>query len=106
MVSEMYKFISECHTFPESVTYLNIGKEKNIHTAVVAPCRAATLTCSQPDTPALLEALRPVLNLSSIRPVQNYSTPTDVNMDFSIYGILGMVRRKSAVLSTQHLNIH
>lgn len=56
--------------------------------------------CSRPDAPALLEALRPVLNMSSIRPVRDFSTPIHVFMDFTIYGILGMVRRKSAVLST------
>lgn len=71
--------------------------------AVLAPCSPAMLNCSRPDGPALLEALRPVFKLSSIRPVLNYSTPTHVIMDFSIYGILGMVRRKSAVLSTLDL---
>ncbi|XP_075878693.1 5-hydroxytryptamine receptor 3C-like [Nelusetta ayraudi] len=33
-----------------------------------APCSPAMLNCTRPDSPALLEALRPVFNLSSIRP--------------------------------------
>lgn len=74
--------------------------------AVVAPCRPAMLNCSRPDAPALLEALKPVLNMSSIRPVQNISTPTYVFMDFSIYGVLGVVRRKCAVLSTPEFLPH
>lgn len=67
--------------------------------AVLAPCSPAMLNCSRPDSLALLEALRPVFNLSSIRPVQNLSTTTYVTMDFTLFGILGLVRRKSAILS-------
>lgn len=50
------------------------------------------LNCSQPDQPALLEALRPVFNLRSIRPVMNLSTPTFVSIDFTVFAILGVVR--------------
>ncbi|KAM9848888.1 5-hydroxytryptamine receptor 3E-like [Aulostomus maculatus] len=57
------------------------------------------LSCSRPDPPALLEALRPVFNLSSIRPVMNISTPTPVHIDFIFLGILG-VDEKAQVLST------
>uniref|UniRef100_A0A8C3A0I9 Uncharacterized protein n=1 Tax=Cyclopterus lumpus TaxID=8103 RepID=A0A8C3A0I9_CYCLU len=53
------------------------------------------LNCSRPDTPSLLEALQPVFNLSSIRPVMNLSTPTNVSIDFTIYSILGVVRDNS-----------
>lgn len=60
--------------------------------AVLAPCSPAMLNCTRPDSPALLEALRPVFNLSSIRPVQNLSTTTYVTMDFTLFGILGLVR--------------
>lgn len=67
--------------------------------AVLAPCSPAMLNCSRPDSPALLEALRPVFNLSSIRPVQNVSTMTNVVMDFTLFGILGLVRRNRAILS-------
>lgn len=62
--------------------------------AALVPCTPAMLNCSRPDAPALLDALRPVFNMSSIRPVQNISTPTYVFMDFSIFGILGVVSRK------------
>ncbi|XP_034386299.1 5-hydroxytryptamine receptor 3A-like [Cyclopterus lumpus] len=57
------------------------------------------LNCSRPDTPSLLEALQPVFNLSSIRPVMNLSTPTNVSIDFTIYSILG-VDEKTHVLKT------
>lgn len=57
-----------------------------------APCTSVMLNCSQPNQPALLEALRPVFNLRSIRPVMNLSTPTFVGIDFIIFAILGVVR--------------
>uniref|UniRef100_A0A672J4F9 5-hydroxytryptamine (serotonin) receptor 3A n=1 Tax=Salarias fasciatus TaxID=181472 RepID=A0A672J4F9_SALFA len=49
------------------------------------------LNCSEPDTPSLLEALRPVFNLSAIRPVVYLSTATNVTLDFTLFGILGVV---------------
>uniref|UniRef100_A0A672I0A1 5-hydroxytryptamine (serotonin) receptor 3A n=1 Tax=Salarias fasciatus TaxID=181472 RepID=A0A672I0A1_SALFA len=49
------------------------------------------LNCSEPDTPSLLEALRPVFNLSAIRPVVYFSTGTIVTLDFTLFGILGVV---------------
>ncbi|XP_070765026.1 5-hydroxytryptamine receptor 3C-like [Enoplosus armatus] len=57
------------------------------------------LNCSQPDPPSLLEALRPVFNLSSIRPVMDMSTPTNVSIGFTLFGILG-VDEKAQVLTT------
>lgn len=62
------------------------------------------LNCSRPDNPALLEVLRPVFNLSSIRPVQNYSTTTHVTIDIILFGILGVVRRKKRKKKTAHNN--
>lgn len=48
--------------------------------------------CSQPNTISLLEALRPVFKLNSIRPVMNRWTVTNVRIYFDMYGILGVVR--------------
>ncbi|XP_037106240.1 5-hydroxytryptamine receptor 3C-like [Syngnathus acus] len=48
--------------------------------------------CSRPDGPALLEALKPVFDLRSIRPVTNTSTTTTVMIGFILLGILGVVR--------------
>ncbi|XP_058494816.1 5-hydroxytryptamine receptor 3C-like [Solea solea] len=64
-----------------------------------APCSAFTVNCSEPNQPALLKALTPLFNLSSIRPVMNTSTSTNVNISFIIYGILG-VDEKSQLLMT------
>uniref|UniRef100_A0A3B4XVD6 Uncharacterized protein n=1 Tax=Seriola lalandi dorsalis TaxID=1841481 RepID=A0A3B4XVD6_SERLL len=50
------------------------------------------LNCSQPNTLSLLEALQPVFKLSSIRPVMNMSTITNVSISFTMFGILGVVR--------------
>lgn len=58
----------------------------------VAPCSSIMLNCSQPDPPSLLDALRPVFNLGTIRPVMNLSTPTNVSINFILFGILGVVR--------------
>ncbi|XP_076581984.1 uncharacterized protein LOC143317998 [Chaetodon auriga] len=55
------------------------------------------LNCSRPDPPSLLEALRPVFNLSSIRPVMNMSTPTNVSIEFILFGILGVKWRTEFV---------
>ncbi|XP_061681476.1 uncharacterized protein LOC133503673 isoform X2 [Syngnathoides biaculeatus] len=64
-----------------------------------ASCISIMSNCSRPDSPALLEALRPVLSLSSIRPVVNISTATLVSVDFVLIGILG-VDEKAQVLTT------
>ncbi|TKS74671.1 5-hydroxytryptamine receptor 3C [Collichthys lucidus] len=55
-----------------------------------SPSNSVMLNCSRPDPPSLLEALGPVFNLSSIRPVMNMSTPTTVDIDFILFGILGV----------------
>ncbi|XP_068446257.1 5-hydroxytryptamine receptor 3A-like [Clinocottus analis] len=57
------------------------------------------LNCSEPNQPALLEALRPVFNLSAIRPIVNVTTCTDVVTSFTMYGILG-VDEKAQLLVT------
>uniref|UniRef100_A0A3B4XGS9 Neurotransmitter-gated ion-channel ligand-binding domain-containing protein n=1 Tax=Seriola lalandi dorsalis TaxID=1841481 RepID=A0A3B4XGS9_SERLL len=49
------------------------------------------VNCSQPNQPALLEALTPFFNLSAIRPVMNMATITRVHTAFTLYGILGVV---------------
>ncbi|XP_029285641.1 uncharacterized protein LOC115007087 [Cottoperca gobio] len=64
-----------------------------------APCSSVMLNCSRPDLPSLLQALQPAFNLSSIRPVVNMSTPTNVSIDFILFGILG-VDEKAQVLKT------
>uniref|UniRef100_A0A8D3DXI4 5-hydroxytryptamine receptor 3A-like n=1 Tax=Scophthalmus maximus TaxID=52904 RepID=A0A8D3DXI4_SCOMX len=56
------------------------------------------LNCSQPDAPSLLEALKPVFNLKSIRPVMNVSTPTTVNIFIILFGILGVDWRNEFIL--------
>ncbi|XP_061832277.1 5-hydroxytryptamine receptor 3C-like [Nerophis lumbriciformis] len=62
-------------------------------------CNSIMPNCSRPDSLALLEALRPVFNLSSIRPVVNISTPTHVSIDFILVNILG-VDEKAQILTT------
>lgn len=49
------------------------------------------LHCSNPDTASLLEALNPVFNLNSIRPVVNITTVTNVSIYPTVYAILGVV---------------
>ncbi|KAE8294077.1 5-hydroxytryptamine receptor 3A [Larimichthys crocea] len=67
---------------------------KSPHEPAHSPSNSVMLNCSRPDPPSLLEALRPVFNLSSIRPVMNMSTPTTVGIDFILFGILGVVTVK------------
>ncbi|KAM6938600.1 5-hydroxytryptamine receptor 3C-like [Lycodopsis pacificus] len=62
-----------------------------------APCSSVMLNCSQPNLPSLLEALQPVFNLSSIRPVMNKSTHTIVSIDFTLVSILGVRWRNEFV---------
>ncbi|XP_062306112.1 5-hydroxytryptamine receptor 3E-like [Osmerus eperlanus] len=68
---------------------------------LTAPCLSfePVLNCSEPSNLALLEALTPVMKLSSIRPVIRQSTPTNVSIWFTLYGILG-VDEKAQVLTT------
>ncbi|XP_029939279.1 5-hydroxytryptamine receptor 3A-like isoform X2 [Salarias fasciatus] len=70
-----------------------------ISVLMCAPSSSMMLNCSEPDTPSLLEALRPVFNLSAIRPVVYLSTATNVTLDFTLFGILG-VDEKAQVLTT------
>uniref|UniRef100_A0A3Q0S5A3 Uncharacterized protein n=1 Tax=Amphilophus citrinellus TaxID=61819 RepID=A0A3Q0S5A3_AMPCI len=49
------------------------------------------LHCSNPDTASLLEALKPVFNLSTIRPVVNMTTITNVSIYLTVFAILGVV---------------
>ncbi|XP_077463693.1 5-hydroxytryptamine receptor 3C-like [Stigmatopora argus] len=64
-----------------------------------ASCNSIMQNCSSPDSPALLEALRPIFDLRAIRPVMNISIPTWVTVDFVIFGILG-VDEKAQILTT------
>ncbi|XP_067370018.1 uncharacterized protein [Channa argus] len=64
-----------------------------------APSGSVQLNCTQPDLPSLLAALTPVFNLNPIRPVFNLSTPTSVNVSFTLFGILG-VDEKAQILTT------
>ncbi|XP_061540241.1 5-hydroxytryptamine receptor 3A-like [Phycodurus eques] len=64
-----------------------------------ASCVSIMPNCSRPDSLALLEALRPVFSLSSIRPVVNISTATLVSVDFILIGILG-VDEKAQIVTT------
>ncbi|KAM6938599.1 5-hydroxytryptamine receptor 3A-like [Lycodopsis pacificus] len=64
-----------------------------------AVCSAIKVNCSQPNQPALLEALRPVFNLSSIRPVMNVTTSTNVITLFTMYGILGVDEKAQLLLT-------
>ncbi|XP_051550748.1 5-hydroxytryptamine receptor 3A-like [Myxocyprinus asiaticus] len=59
-----------------------------------------TLNCSQPTTKSLLNAIKEeVLIYSEARPVISLQTPTNVSVDLTLYGILG-VDEKSQVLET------
>ncbi|XP_029356840.1 5-hydroxytryptamine receptor 3A-like isoform X2 [Echeneis naucrates] len=64
-----------------------------------ARCDSFLQNCSKPDTPSLLEALQPVFRLKSIRPVMNWSIPTNVSIGFTVFGILG-VDEKAQILTT------
>lgn len=57
-----------------------------------ASCGSIMPPCSRPDQPALLDALRPVFNLSSIRPAVSIKTITNISIEYILYGILGVVR--------------
>ncbi|XP_042178835.1 5-hydroxytryptamine receptor 3A isoform X1 [Oncorhynchus tshawytscha] len=68
---------------------------------VQAPCLRCKIVvnCTNPNTIALLAALENVMKLYSIRPVMNLSTPTNISMYFTLYGILG-VEEKAQLLNT------
>ncbi|KAK0136586.1 5-hydroxytryptamine receptor 3E [Merluccius polli] len=70
-----------------------------IFSVTQAQCLAPLLNCSKPSSPALLEALSPVFQLRFIRPVSSITTYTDVNISFTLYGILG-VDEKAQILTT------
>uniref|UniRef100_A0A9J7Z5F2 Neurotransmitter-gated ion-channel ligand-binding domain-containing protein n=1 Tax=Cyprinus carpio carpio TaxID=630221 RepID=A0A9J7Z5F2_CYPCA len=58
------------------------------------------LNCSEPTTKSLLSAMKEeVILYSDARPVISLSTPTNVTVDLTLYGILG-VNEKSQVLET------
>uniref|UniRef100_A0A3Q3A6J7 5-hydroxytryptamine receptor 3C-like n=1 Tax=Kryptolebias marmoratus TaxID=37003 RepID=A0A3Q3A6J7_KRYMA len=54
---------------------------------------SAILNCSQPNPTSLLSALQAAFDLNSIRPVSNMSTTTKVYISFTLFGILGVVRK-------------
>ncbi|XP_052394168.1 5-hydroxytryptamine receptor 3A-like [Carassius gibelio] len=59
-----------------------------------------SLNCSEPTTKSLLNAMREeVICYSDARPVISLSTPTNVTVDLTLYGILG-VNEKAQVLET------
>ncbi|XP_039545761.1 5-hydroxytryptamine receptor 3C [Pimephales promelas] len=68
---------------------------KKIETGSIEP-----LNCSEPTTKSLLNAMKEeVFSYSEARPVISLKTPTNVSVDLSLYGILG-VNEKSQVLET------
>ncbi|XP_056234596.1 5-hydroxytryptamine receptor 3C-like [Seriola aureovittata] len=69
-----------------------------------APCSAIMVNCSQPNQPALLEALTPFFNLSAIRPVMNMATITRVHTAFTLYGILGVDEKSQLLITYLWLN--
>ncbi|XP_050951555.1 5-hydroxytryptamine receptor 3A [Labeo rohita] len=69
-----------------------------IHSVFLASVES--LNCSEPTTKALLTAMREeVIFYSDARPVISLSTPTNVTVDLTLYGILG-VNEKAQVLET------
>uniref|UniRef100_A0A3P9MGZ9 Uncharacterized protein n=1 Tax=Oryzias latipes TaxID=8090 RepID=A0A3P9MGZ9_ORYLA len=50
----------------------------------------AVLNCTGSDVPSLVNALQPVFNLGSIRPVTNASNPVTVYLIFTLTAILGV----------------
>uniref|UniRef100_A0A3Q3K2F7 5-hydroxytryptamine (serotonin) receptor 3B n=2 Tax=Monopterus albus TaxID=43700 RepID=A0A3Q3K2F7_MONAL len=72
-----------------------------ISVLVHAPCNSSSImmNCTQPNPVSLLEALKPVFSIGSVRPVMNTSTATSVTVDFTLFGILG-VNEKSQILTT------
>ncbi|XP_045905955.1 5-hydroxytryptamine receptor 3A-like [Micropterus dolomieu] len=65
---------------------------------------AIQMNCSQPNQPALLNALNPVFNLSDIRPVMNMTTCTNIFTDFIMYGILGVDEKAQLLITYIWLN--
>ena len=53
-----------------------------------------SLNCSEPTTKSLLTAMKEeVILYSDARPVISLSTPTNVTVDLTLYGILGVVSK-------------
>lgn len=71
---------------------------------VPALCSANEVNCSEPNQPALLEALTPVFNLNAIRPVMNMTTVTNVTIVFTLYGILGVDEKAQLLLTYLWMN--
>ncbi len=58
------------------------------------------LKCSEPTTKSLLNAMREeVILYSDARPVISLNTPTNVTMDLTLYGILGVVNNFDLTLT-------
>lgn len=52
------------------------------------------LNCSEPTTKSLLNAMKEgVISYSEARPVISLKTPTNVSVDLTLYGILGVVSK-------------
>lgn len=67
---------------------------------------AFLVNCSEPNQPALLDALRPIFNLSSIRPVMNMTTCTNISTYFTMYGILGVVCFSPQQIRVSFINVY
>lgn len=53
---------------------------------------AETINCSEPTSDALLVALKDsIFDKTDVRPVFYQKTPTNINVSFTLYGILGVV---------------
>uniref|UniRef100_A0A3Q2V3S5 Neurotransmitter-gated ion-channel ligand-binding domain-containing protein n=1 Tax=Haplochromis burtoni TaxID=8153 RepID=A0A3Q2V3S5_HAPBU len=63
----------------------------------VAQYSSTLLNCSNPDSPSMLEALKPVFNLNAIRPVVNTTTVTNIGISITVFGILGVLKRRRTV---------
>ncbi|XP_064190085.1 5-hydroxytryptamine receptor 3A-like [Anguilla rostrata] len=57
------------------------------------------MNCSRPDAESLFVALEEVLGRTALRPVHSLSTPTNVSIELTIFGILG-VDEKQQQLAT------
>uniref|UniRef100_A0A668VT83 5-hydroxytryptamine (serotonin) receptor 3B n=1 Tax=Oreochromis aureus TaxID=47969 RepID=A0A668VT83_OREAU len=54
----------------------------------VAQYSSTMLNCSNPDSPSMLEALKPIFNLNTIRPVVNITTVTNVGISITVFDSL------------------
>lgn len=61
---------------------------------------AVTLNCSNPNAESLLKALEmSVFQRKAIRPVVSLQSPTQVNVSFTLYAILGVVSQPHFISS-------